>query len=102
MPIFLLIQSKCSLDIKVAYQKILQLSYVDKFLDDVHLEFRDKYKKEMENGRFLGNYEFSSEYASVKQNFKILYPEPLLMIPIVRFLDALKIMAKKLRVNRKR
>lgn len=27
----------------VGYQKFLQLSYVDKFLDDVHLAFRDKY-----------------------------------------------------------
>ena len=27
-----------------AYQKILQLSYVDKFLDDIQLEFRDKYR----------------------------------------------------------
>lgn len=35
----------------VAYQKILQLSYVDKFLDDVHLEFRDKYKEDLQNAR---------------------------------------------------
>lgn len=28
----------------VAYQRILQLAYVDKFLSDVHLAFRDKYK----------------------------------------------------------
>lgn len=28
----------------VAYQKILQLAYIDKFLDDIQLEFRDKYK----------------------------------------------------------
>lgn len=31
----------------VAYQKILQLAYIDKFLDDVQLEFRDKYKNEL-------------------------------------------------------
>ncbi|KAG5875102.1 hypothetical protein JTB14_020235 [Gonioctena quinquepunctata] len=31
----------------VAYQKILQLSYIDKFLNDIHLEFRDKYKNEL-------------------------------------------------------
>lgn len=28
----------------VAYQRILQLAYVDKFLSDVQLAFRDKYK----------------------------------------------------------
>lgn len=37
----------------VAYQKILQLSYVDKFLDDVHLQFRDKYKDDLQNGRYF-------------------------------------------------
>jgi len=26
------------------YQKVLKLSYVDKFLDDMHLEIRDRYK----------------------------------------------------------
>lgn len=34
----------------VAFQKILQLSYVDKFLDDIHLEFRDRYKNELSAG----------------------------------------------------
>lgn len=28
----------------VAYQKFLQLSYVDKFLNDIQIEFRNKYK----------------------------------------------------------
>jgi signal recognition particle receptor subunit alpha len=28
----------------VAYQKFLQLSYVDKFLNDIQIEFRDRYK----------------------------------------------------------
>jgi signal recognition particle receptor subunit alpha len=32
----------------VAYQRILQLSYVDKFLDDIQLEFRDKYKDDLQ------------------------------------------------------
>jgi len=31
----------------IAFQKILQLSYVDKFLDDIQLEFRDKYKNDL-------------------------------------------------------
>lgn len=42
----------------VAYQKILQLAYVDKFLNDIHLEFRDKYKNEIANGLYYGEYEF--------------------------------------------
>ena len=28
----------------MAFQKILQLSYIDKFLSDVAMEFRNKYK----------------------------------------------------------
>ena len=37
----------------VAYQKILQLSYVDKFLNDIHLEFRDKYKTDLQEGLYF-------------------------------------------------
>lgn len=37
----------------VAYQKILQLSYVDKFLDDIHLEFRDKYKDVLQSDQYF-------------------------------------------------
>lgn len=37
----------------VAYQKILQLSYIDKFLNDVHLLFRDKYKDELKLSRYF-------------------------------------------------
>lgn len=48
----------------VAYQKILQLSYVDKFLSDIHLEFRDKYKNELSAGKGLLNieFDFAEEY----------------------------------------
>ena len=35
---------------KVAYQKNLQLAYVDKLLTDMQKEFRDKYKDELETG----------------------------------------------------
>lgn len=42
----------------VAYQKILQLSYVDKFLNDIHLEFRDKYKNDLSDGRFFQQFDF--------------------------------------------
>lgn len=47
----------------VAFQKILQLSYVDKFLSNIHLEFRDKYKNELESAsRNFMEYEFSAEF----------------------------------------
>lgn len=46
----------------VAYQKILQLSYVDKFLNDIHLEFRDKYKNELAEGQYFQNFNFTSIY----------------------------------------
>lgn len=51
----------------VAYQKILQLAYVDKFLSDVHLEFRDKYKNELNGGtsRSFHSYDFLSEFQRI-------------------------------------
>lgn len=51
----------------VAYQKILQLGYVDKFLSDIHLEFRDKYKNELGAGtsRNFQLYDFLSEYQRI-------------------------------------
>lgn len=49
----------------VAYQKILQLSYIDKFLDDVHLEFRDKHRTELEKSNFFANFEFEREFQKV-------------------------------------
>ncbi|XP_066154412.1 signal recognition particle receptor subunit alpha homolog [Euwallacea fornicatus] len=51
----------------VAYQKILQLSYVDKFLNDVHLEFRDKYKNELSNKRFFQEFQFSDSFNAALQ-----------------------------------
>lgn len=33
---------------QVGFQKILTLTYVDKFIDDVQLHFRDRYKNELE------------------------------------------------------
>ncbi|XP_076395567.1 signal recognition particle receptor alpha isoform X1 [Megachile rotundata] len=49
----------------VAYQKILQLSYIDKFLNDIHLEFRDRFKNELEKSQWFYNYEFSRNYEHV-------------------------------------
>lgn len=54
----------------VAFQKILQLAYVDKFLSDVHLEFRDKYKNELNIGnnnasRCFNTFDFSSEHKRI-------------------------------------
>ncbi|KAL2712243.1 signal recognition particle receptor subunit alpha isoform X2 [Vespula squamosa] len=49
----------------VAYQKILQLSYVDKFLNDIHLQFRDKFKNELETSQWFSNFEFKQYYDHV-------------------------------------
>lgn len=37
----------------VIYQKILQLSYVDKFLDEIRLRFRDAYKNQLQSKQVL-------------------------------------------------
>ncbi|KAJ2951453.1 hypothetical protein O0L34_g13605 [Tuta absoluta] len=49
----------------VAYQRILQLAYVDKFLNDVHLEFRDKYKNELTSGDHILDFDFMSSFERV-------------------------------------
>lgn len=49
----------------VAYQKILQLSYVDKFLNDIHLEFRDKYKNDLADGRYFQEFDFQRNYSAI-------------------------------------
>uniref|UniRef100_A0A1Q3FHM5 Putative signal recognition particle receptor alpha subunit n=1 Tax=Culex tarsalis TaxID=7177 RepID=A0A1Q3FHM5_CULTA len=50
----------------VAFQKILQLSYIDKFLSDVHLEFRDKYKNDLRaENRNYTNFEFQADFSRI-------------------------------------
>ncbi|XP_049874961.1 signal recognition particle receptor subunit alpha [Pectinophora gossypiella] len=49
----------------VAYQRILQLAYVDKLLSDVQREFRDKYKNELAAGDSAGgaaNLDFTATF----------------------------------------
>ncbi|KAM9853297.1 signal recognition particle receptor subunit alpha [Aulostomus maculatus] len=50
----------------VGFQKILTLTYVDKFIDDVQLHFRDRYKNELEHKGALkllsNNFEFEDEF----------------------------------------
>lgn len=54
----------------VAYQKILQLAYVDKFLSDVHLEFRDKYKNDLisKANRSFQEYDFVGEFNRILED----------------------------------
>ncbi|CAB0010616.1 unnamed protein product [Nesidiocoris tenuis] len=61
----------------VAFQKILQLSYVDKFLDDIHLEFRDKYKNELAAGHL---YDVLGTFDSVATTVKTTMTESLVQI----------------------
>ncbi|KAG7223137.1 hypothetical protein INR49_015896 [Caranx melampygus] len=50
----------------VGFQKILTLTYVDKFIDDVQLHFRDRYKNELEQKGALkllnNNFEFEEDF----------------------------------------
>ncbi|XP_051725473.1 signal recognition particle receptor subunit alpha [Ctenopharyngodon idella] len=50
----------------VGFQKILTLTYVDKFIDDVQLHFRDRYKNELEQRGplkfLLSNFEFGEDF----------------------------------------
>lgn len=38
---------------------------MDKFLNDVHLEFRDRFKNELENASWFSNFEFEQAYQLV-------------------------------------
>lgn len=50
----------------VAFQKILQLAYIDKFLSDIQLEFRDKYKNELRTqGREFCNFNFGNDFQRI-------------------------------------
>ncbi|XP_012274433.1 signal recognition particle receptor subunit alpha homolog isoform X2 [Orussus abietinus] len=49
----------------VAYQKILQLSYIDKFLNDIHLEFRDRFRCELSAFKWFHTYEFKDDFRRI-------------------------------------
>jgi signal recognition particle receptor subunit alpha len=46
----------------VAYQKILKLLYVDKFLNEIHLEFRNRFINELQSSKWFFNYDFMKIY----------------------------------------
>ncbi|XP_072282583.1 signal recognition particle receptor subunit alpha [Pyxicephalus adspersus] len=50
----------------VGYQKILTLTYVDKLIDDVHREFRDKYRNQIQQngalGLLNGSFDFEDDF----------------------------------------
>ncbi|XP_040287398.1 signal recognition particle receptor subunit alpha [Bufo bufo] len=50
----------------VGYQKILTLTYVDKLIDDVHKEFRDKYRNQIHQngalGLLNGSFDFQDDF----------------------------------------
>ncbi|KAL5254907.1 hypothetical protein ACHWQZ_G014376 [Mnemiopsis leidyi] len=47
-------------------QKMLQLSYLDKLIDTIHLEFRDKYKNELRDGTlWLNGCDFDSDFTGI-------------------------------------
>jgi len=52
----------------VAYQKILQLSYVDKFLSTVQQEFRDKYKNDLQQGTISRSFDFEVNFDNILRN----------------------------------
>ncbi|KAK2147193.1 hypothetical protein LSH36_564g01001 [Paralvinella palmiformis] len=54
-----------SVILQVAYQKILQLSYVDKFLSDLQIEFRNRYKDDLQQGKISRNFDFDETFHHV-------------------------------------
>uniref|UniRef100_A0A8C7MD86 SRP receptor subunit alpha n=1 Tax=Oncorhynchus kisutch TaxID=8019 RepID=A0A8C7MD86_ONCKI len=56
----------------VGFQKILTLTYVDKFIDDVQLHFRDRYKNELEQKGALA---LLNSHFAFEDDFKMLLRE---------------------------
>ncbi|CAB1348034.1 unnamed protein product [Coregonus sp. 'balchen'] len=56
----------------VGFQKILSLTYVDKFIDDVQLHFRDRYKNELEQ---KGALTLLNSHFAFEDDFKMLLRE---------------------------
>ncbi|NXS14583.1 SRPRA protein, partial [Neodrepanis coruscans] len=56
----------------VGFQKILTLTYVDKLIDDVHKEFRDKYRNEFQQkgalGLLNGTFDFKDDFMRLLRN----------------------------------
>lgn len=76
----------------IAFQKILQLSYVDKFLDDIQLEFRDKYKNDLARK----NYFMVKLYLNINIYKMFIYFFFLLICLELRNLNLVKISKKYL------
>lgn len=50
---------------QVAYQADLALSYVDKLLSDVQLEFRDKYKNDLQSKNIYRSFNFGDDFQRI-------------------------------------
>ncbi|XP_059187012.1 signal recognition particle receptor subunit alpha [Centropristis striata] len=69
----------------VGFQKILTLTYVDKFIDDVQLHFRDRYKNELEQKGALklikNNFDFEDDFnillREAEENSRARNPAPM-------------------------
>ncbi|ESO83355.1 hypothetical protein LOTGIDRAFT_133609 [Lottia gigantea] len=46
----------------VAYQNIAKLSYVDKFLTDIQIEFRNRYKNVLQHKDYSANFDFNDSF----------------------------------------
>ncbi|KAM3830370.1 signal recognition particle receptor subunit alpha isoform 2-T2 [Vipera latastei] len=57
--------------LQVGFQKILTLTYVDKLIDDVHKEFRDKYRNEFQQkgtlGILNGTFDFKEDFLRLQR-----------------------------------
>ncbi|XP_018017843.1 signal recognition particle receptor subunit alpha homolog isoform X2 [Hyalella azteca] len=51
----------------VIYQKILQLSYIDKFLSDIQRKFREMYLNDLRLKNYFKSFEFTAEYNMILQ-----------------------------------
>lgn len=62
-------QSVFIFSLQVGFQNILTLTYVDKFIDDVQLRFRDRYKNELvQKGALMllnNSFEFEDDFQRI-------------------------------------
>ena len=49
----------------------MQLSYIDKFLTAIQMEFRNKYKDDLQQGQLSRNFDFSESYHSILRDIEL-------------------------------
>ena len=72
------LDNKFDLVFIVGYQKILPLNYLDKFLNEIRLRFRDKYAQDLTEFNYQANFNnFSGEFETTRALVEMKFRRPI-------------------------